>query len=212
MDSIRRQATTNTSHLSKPSQHVFTPCPPPITDRMYIVWYYVINIDSSWKRHRSTWCAMKVIRHFELIVERIALGWSFYNQHGLFVAAHLQSTVVLPPPFQSTLILSWFALPFLPSSPLLSPSLLRVLRTCGVPLHKHPGLKEALLEMEKQGITSPFLCSTLANLLEGELKEGSPNADGIQQKALKVSAGFEETNGSAALNAEQFTMCTHFPY
>ena len=69
-----------------------------------------------------------------------------------------------------------------------------------MPLHKHPGLKEALLEMEKQGITSPFLFSTLANLLEGELEEGTPDAHGIQEKALKVSAAFDRLMGHQQMN------------
>ena len=92
-------------------------------------------------------------------------------------------------PFRSVSII--VDLLFFPSMPRTSshPSLLRVLRTRGIPLHRHPGLKEALSEMEKQGIISPFLFSTLANMLEGELEEGTADVVGCQEKALTVSVG-----------------------
>ena len=87
----------------------------------------------------------------------------------------------------TSLLPSLFPVPHL----LLLASHPRVLRTCGVPLHKHPGLKEALLDMEKKGIASPFLFSTLANLVEGELREGTADAAGSREKALTVSQGLK---------------------
>ena len=99
------------------------------------------------------------------------------------------SSFIHPPHFALFLLLLTF-FSFLPCHGLpLTPSLLRVLRTCGIPLHRHPGLKEALSEMEKQGIISPFLFSTLANMLEGELEEGTADVVGCQEKALTVSVG-----------------------
>lgn len=90
-----------------------------------------------------------------------------------------------------SLLSPYCLLSFLFFTPSTFPILPRVLRTCGVPLHKHPGLKEALLEMEKQGIASPFLFSTLANLVEGELGEGTADAAGSREKVLTVSAGIQ---------------------
>jgi len=43
--------------------------------------------------------------------------------------------------------------------------------------------------MEKHGIISPFLFSTLANMLEGELEEGTADVVGSREKALTVSVG-----------------------
>ena len=56
----------------------------------------------------------------------------------------------------------------------------------GKKLSKHPGLKDALIEMETSGMCSPFLFSTLGHLYEEELAEETADKDTLLEKALKV--------------------------